>query len=371
MRLRVKRRSGRALLYVIYVGNFYGTERMALATLQALGEYEERVLLAPDATGPKSVVEAARVAGIKAVRYVTTPWEFTRAVVPFLLRYRNIDLIGTSVAQNYICWALAKLFFVRLRQLHVIHGGTEDEHAYGRKHHLNRIPVRVVAVSDFVRQRLIAYGVKREAISVIDNFLSDDDVGASDAMRPPYRPSIPGSRPVDASRIRVAVVSRIEPIKRIDLLIDAIERHGLHEFVFDIYGSGEDLPRLRARASSLPNVTFHGFVPEVAQRLQGADLLLHLCALEPFGLVILEAFRSRLLVLVPDRGGAGALVEDGVTGLHFAADDADDLTRALRRIRELSPDAWQSLADAGHATLFERYSSVEGARRYRQALAAA
>jgi glycosyltransferase involved in cell wall biosynthesis len=344
---------------------------MALATLEALGEYEDRILFAPDPKGPESVAEAARAAGITAVRYVTTRLDFTRAVLPFLVRYRTVDLIGTSVAQNYICWALAKLLFVRLRQLHVIHGGTEDEHAYGRKHHLNRIPVRVVAVSDFVRERLVAHGVNREAISVIDNFLTENELHAPGAMRPPYRTSIPGARPVDPRRTRVAVVSRIDPIKRIDVLVDALERHGLREFVFDVYGSGEDLEVLRARASGLSNVTFHGFVPNVAQALPNADMLLHLCPQEPFGLVILEAFRSRLLVLVPDRGGAGALVQDGVTGLRFAADDANDLARALQLARGLPGDTWQQLADAGHATLYDRYSSDQGARRYRQALAAA
>jgi glycosyltransferase involved in cell wall biosynthesis len=365
------RQHGRALVYVLNVGNFYGTERMALATLEALGEYEERILLAPDPSGPESVAVAARAAGMTVVRYVTTRTDFTRAILPFMVRHRAIDIIGTGVAQTYICWALAKLLGVRLRQLHVIHGGTEDEHAYGSKHHLNRIPVRVVAVSDFVRKRLIAHGVRDDAIHVIDNFLTDEQLRTPGALRPPYRAEIPGARPVDMQRVRVVVVSRIEPIKRVGLLVDAIERHGLREFVFDVYGSGEELEPLRTRAAPLPNIAFHGFVSEVASQLPEADLLLHLCPQEPFGIVVLEAFRSRLLVVVPDHGGASGLIEDGVTGLRFHAEDVDDLAQTLQRARTLPMEAWQAMADAAHATLFGRYSAAHGARRYREALEAA
>jgi glycosyltransferase involved in cell wall biosynthesis len=169
----------------------------------------------------------------------------------------------------------------------------------------------------------------------------------------------------------VVVVSRLDPIKRVDLLVEAIERHGLDAFVFDVYGNGEDLKPLRARAAGLANVAFHGFVPRVASQLPEADLLLHLCPQEPFGMVVLEAFRSRLLVVVPDRGGASGLVEEGVTGLRFHAEDMDDLAQTLQLARALPPDAWQVMADAAHATLFARYSAAQGARRYREALEAA
>ena len=142
---------------------------------------------------------------------------------------------------------------------------------------------------------------------MIDNFLGPEtELHAPALMRPPYRTSIPGTRRVDpdapaSPSCRASIRSSASTLS-----VDALERHGLREFVFDVYGSGEDLEVLRARASGLSNVTFHGFVPNVAQALPNADLLLHLCPQEPFGLVILEAFRSRLLVLVPDRGGMRA-----------------------------------------------------------------
>ena len=357
---------GSALVYVLNSGNLYGTERMALATLAGMDGYERRVVFAPRPQGNASVAAAAGAAGLETVTFQTRA-QFIRRLLPWLLRYRRVDMIGTGVGQGYLAHSLAKLLFVRLRQLQVVHGGTEDWHAYGRKKALNRIPVGVVAVSPYVRDKLVEHGVRAHAISVIDNFLDDADRHAH-PPRPPYDAAEAGARPSAGTAVRVAVVSRVDAIKRIDLLVDAVERHGLAEFTFDVYGTGKDLQTLSTRASGLPNLHFHGFVPDVADRLAQADLLLHLCPVEPFGLVVLEAFRSRLLVLVPDQGGAGALVGDGITGLRFRADDGDDLVRALHGFLALPNAARQDIVDAAVVALDERYSQQQGLRRYREAL---
>jgi len=101
-----------------------------------------------------------------------------------------------------------------------------------------------------------------------------------------------------------------------------------------------------------------------------ADFLLHLCPEEPFGLVVLEAFRAGLVVVVPDAGGAGGLVEHGVNGLRFRAGDAADLCRVLLAARQLPAASMQRLADAGRAALEQRYCQREGVRGYRSALQA-
>jgi glycosyltransferase involved in cell wall biosynthesis len=356
------------MLYLLHSGNLYGTERMALATLLGLTEYDRRVVFAPRPYGDGSVAEAAREAGLEAIT-VETRWDLVRRLLPWFLRYRAIDVIGTGVAQSFICYFLAKLFFVRLRQLQVTHGGTSDLHAYGRKRLLNRIPIGVVAVSDFVRERLIQHGVRPDAVHVVNNFLIEGPQQTT-VERGSYLGDGARPRPVEPSRVKVAVVSRVDAIKRIDLLVEAVESGVLAHFDFDIYGTGTDIDTLRARAARHANVRFHGFVGDVQGRLAEADLLLHLCPEEPFGLVVLEAFRAGLVVVVPDAGGAGGLVEDGVNGLRFRAGDAADLCRVLLAARQLPAAVMQRLADAGRAALEQRYCQREGVRGYRSALQA-
>jgi glycosyltransferase involved in cell wall biosynthesis len=277
--------------------------------------------------------------------------------------------MGTGVAQSFVCYFLAMLFFVRLRKLQVTHGGTSDLHAYGRKRLLNRIPIGVVAVSDFVRDRLIEHGVRADAVHVVNNFLIDGQRPAT-LERGSYAGDGARARAVDPSRVKVAVVSRVDAIKRIDLLVEAVESGTLADFDFDVYGTGTDIDTLRARAASHANVRFHGFVADAQDRMAEADFLLHLCPEEPFGLVVLEAFRAGLVVVVPDAGGAGSLVDDRVNGLRFRAGDASDLRRVLLAARALPGPVLQRLADAGREALEQRYCQREGVRGYRSALQA-
>jgi glycosyltransferase involved in cell wall biosynthesis len=345
----------------------YGTERMALATLEGMGHYDKRVVIAPPTWNSESVVQAAQDAGYEAVVF-SGRLSLIKAVVPWMLRYKSLDVIGTGVVHNALCHVLGRILRVKVRQLHVAHGGTLD--SYARKSALNRFPVLTVAVSEFVRDALIRYGVCADRIIVIDNFLSAAQ-RRSHGRRLPYSADGIAARPMNRGRVVVAVVSRLDLIKKVAVLVEAVSLYGLSEFQFDIYGTGTEIDRLKAGSAAMPNVRIHGYASDVKDRLKAADLLLHLCPEEPFGLVVLEGFLSRLVVIVPDSGGAGALIEDGVTGLRFKADDVGDLARVLHVARSTRQEDLQRLADGGAATLDVRFSPLEGARRYRLAFESA
>jgi len=359
-------KESRALLYILHSGNLYGTERMALATLQGMDEYDKRVVVAPPPSGLGSVADAAREAGYDAVTF-RSRWDLVKVLAPWFRRYRKVDVIATGVSQNFLCYALGKLAGVDLRQLQVAHGGPADQTAFGNKRHLDLIPVRLVAVSEFVRGRLVHHGVRADSISVIDNFISDLHLKGLQ-RRPAYDSRGGDARPIDGSRVKVAIVSRLDPVKRIDILVGAVKQYGLADFQFEIYGTGSELDSLRDQAAGLPNLRLHGFVPDVSLRLSSADFLLHLCPDEPFGLVILEAFASGLVAIVPDSGGAGDLVDDGRTGLRFRANDPADLRRVLDFAKTISAERLQGMADASAAVVQQRFSQKEGLRRYREAL---
>ncbi len=362
--MRLGRNHEPVLLYILHSGNLYGTERMALATLDGLNEYHRRVVFAPAPGSVGSVRDAALAAGHHSVSFQSRLGLLT-ALLPWFLRYRSIDVIGTGVVHSALCHLLGKIFRVRVRQLHVAHGGTPA--SFDRKHELNRLPVTVVAVSEFVRAQLIERGVRPVAITVIENFLSVEQVRER-VCRPAYVTKGTAGRTLERALVRVAIVSRVDAIKRIDLLVRAVELHGLAQFQFDIFGTGTDLDLLRDRSARLSNIRFHGFVADVKERLAEADLFLHLCPEEPFGLVILEAFLAQLVVIVPDGGGAGSLVEDGVNGLKFVADDVEDLCRVLKMAADLSSEELQRLADTAVKALEGRFGQAEGVRRYRSAL---
>lgn len=139
---------------------------------------------------------------------------------------------------------------------------------------------------------------------------------------------------------------------------------GLGAIRFDIYGSGEEATALRERARRHPNVTLHGFVPDAAAALASADLLLHTCPEEPFGLVLLEAFAAGVPVLVPNSGGAGDLVQHYVNGWHFSANDATALGQQLQVLATAPAALLNALALGGRQALAQAHDPQRQAQRY-------
>lgn len=344
------------LVYALHSGNLYGTERMALATLQGLRDRFAPVLLAPP--GP-ALAEAERL-GIPGEAFAS-PREFAQRLRPWLAGHQQVAFIATGVVHSLAFLALNVWYRRKAIHLHLVHGGTDERLSYGRKRLLNPTGAVLVAVSDFVRERLIAHGVAPGRIRVIENFLTDERVQTA-----PRRP------PFDATGVRrVVVVSRIDPIKRVDLLLDALDRHPeLGGLSFRILGSGWDLAKLRQRAAERhPNVHFSGFSADVPAELAAADLLLHLCPSEPFGLAILEAMAAGVPVLTPDSGGAGLLVEEDVSGGRFRADDAEALAIRLWDLHQAGPELLNRWVAGGDRALATRFSQRERLADYARLLA--
>lgn len=324
------------IVYVVHSGQAFGTERIALATLAALRSHGEPLLVAPD--GPAHALAAEM--GIPTARFAS-PWQLLR-VLAGALRVRGSLLFTTGLVHSLCATVLRVLRPGRFRELHVVHGGTDEHLSYGRKRHVASLGVRLVAISRYVRDRLVVHGVPPEAITVVPNFMEPGDAATA---------------PTASQVRRVLVVSRADRIKRLDLLVQAIRiAPALRKLQIDVLGSGEELETLRRAAADLPNLTFHGYVPDVPQWLAQADLLLHTCPTEPFGLAILEAFRAGVPVLVPDTGGSAELVRHGLNGWHYRGGDAAALSAALLQAAATPAIDRHVIAGNAQAELTRSYS---------------
>ena len=340
------------LLYLLHSGNLYGTERMALATLDGLRDAFVPLLMAP----PGPVHGAARALGIETHEF-TGAWDLFRKMPALLYNTKKIAVCATGVSHSLMFIAWNSGFRLENVHLHLVHGGTDERLSYGRKKVLNHFPILLVAVSDYVKERLLVHGVRKQHIRVLENFLPDQQI-ASAPYRPPFQ--------VDGIH-KILVISRVDPIKRIDLLLDALDSEpSLHRLEIRVLGTGWDFEKLRKRAvQDHPNVTFVGFSNQVEKELAESDLLLHLCPTEPFGLAILEAMAARVPVLLPNQGGAAGLIEAGISGLHFQANDAYDLARHLSYLQSASADELNKLAGKAHQRLLQQYSSDARLNDYR------
>jgi glycosyltransferase involved in cell wall biosynthesis len=340
------------LLYTLHSGNLYGTERMALATAWGLHDEFEPVIFTPG--GPAAA--EARTMGFEVIE-TTSDRAFATQLRPYLARHKRLAFFSTRTMHSLVFAAMNLFYRRRVVHVQMVHGGTDEFFSYGQKRRLNRLPVTLVAVSEFVRARLLAHGVRDRQIRVIENFLPAGQVAAA-PRREPFRQS---------GIHRVAVVSRLDPIKRIDVLLACLEnRPELNAIAFHLYGTGSESEAWKARASkSALNVVFEGFRPDVDEQLAQADLFVHLCPEEPFGLAILEAMAAGVPVVAPDSGGAGSLIEDGVSGLHFAANDAASLGACLAELCQAEPDRLNALVAGARAALATRFSERERLADYR------
>ena len=166
---------------------------------------------------------------------------------------------------------------------------------------LTRNVTRLVAQSRTIQARLQRFGGIR-----------------SELLYPP-----PPERPyrTDGYGDYVFAVSRLHPLKRLDLLVEAAARAKDRSLSFKIAGEGEEETRLRDRIRALD---LEGRV-ELLGAVSDAQLVKHYARCravyfapwnEDYGFVTLEAFRSgKAVVTAADSGGPAELVRHGENGL--------------------------------------------------------
>jgi glycosyltransferase involved in cell wall biosynthesis len=170
---------------------------------------------------------------------------------------------------------------------------------------------RIVALSDWTVQLLLANGVPREKVGQSRHGLSDSQAAPRVAPR------------ADAA-LRVAFLGRIDRTKGLDTLVRAFKHIQpevpivLHAFGIVESGKGEEeSSAVRDLARSEPRIAFkpHLEPHRVADALTGYDLLAVPSRwMETGPLVVLEAFAAGIPVVGSALGGIAELVEDGING---------------------------------------------------------
>jgi phosphatidylinositol alpha 1,6-mannosyltransferase len=111
----------------------------------------------------------------------------------------------------------------------------------------------------------------------------------------------------------------------------------------------------------MPAARFLGFQhgDRLAAAFASLDVFVHTGSHETFCQAAQEALASGLPVVAPAAGGLLDLVDDGRNGLLFTPDDAADLHRAIRGLRD-DPDRVAALAAAARPSVLGRSWTVIG-----------
>jgi glycosyltransferase involved in cell wall biosynthesis len=190
----------------------------------------------------------------------------------------------------------------------------------------------IFAVCEWVRAVLIANGIPPGKITLSRQGLPYPAL-AKDA------PAGESSSPV--SPVRFAFLGRLDPVKGIEILIDALAKLPDAELQLDVFAvvQGDEAKRrqdiLLARARSDRRIRFMAPVDatEVVERLRCYDALLVPSQwLESGPLVIYEAFAAGIPVVGSALGGIAELVRDGETGLLVDPVSATAWAEAIARL---------------------------------------
>jgi glycosyltransferase involved in cell wall biosynthesis len=152
----------------------------------------------------------------------------------------------------------------------------------------------------------------------------------------PAAPTRPRGLP---DRPYILALGRVVPKKGFDLLVEAFAHMGVSGRSADlvIAGTGDALEDLRRQVATLgvgDRVHLVGRLDrqDVAAAMAGAELFVVPSRLEPFGIVVLEAWRAGTAVVATSRGGPSDLVRDGEDGMLVDPFDRRALTAALERL---------------------------------------
>lgn len=252
-----------------------------------------------------------------------------------------------------------------LRPLHHFALVATDHNEFDAKGRVVALADVVIAVSDGAAASLVASGVDRRRIRVVQN---GPLFGARQSL-------VDGTGEVSLEHPAVVCVAGLVERKGVYVLLRAFEEAAATVEGLNLYfvGAGPERARLEelaGRSRFGARVHFAGFQRDPGRYLRAADVFALASLRDPFPLAALEARASHSAVIVSDVDGLPEAVEGGVAGIIVPAGDAralaDALVSVLRSPEELA--GFQQRAGRG----LERFTAQRMARDtdvvYRQAL---
>jgi glycosyltransferase involved in cell wall biosynthesis len=206
----------------------------------------------------------------------------------------------------------------------------------------------VVAVSRPLVGTLEASGVPSGSIRCIPNAWGDVTVLPREEAR-----RILG---LPQDEVVIGWVGRLSREKGADVLIEALPHLAGPPVSISVLGTGPELERLRARATSLNlphRVRWHGVVPDAGPLFSAFDIFVLSSRTEGTPVVLFESMAAGVPIVATRVGGVPDVLPRG-EGLLVPPDDPRALASALTALHA-EPERRRDLADAARARLRDAY----------------
>ena len=178
--------------------------------------------------------------------------------------------------------------------------------------------IKYICLTEFNKEKLLQFNqIKEEQIYVKPNFT--------------FEPSVYSETATD-----YLFIGRMEDIKGVPIVIEAFKK--LPDKRLILAGTGSMLEKYMEQTREYKNIEFKGFVDKEDLQIILKQIKAVIVAsqwYETFGMIVVEAFASRVPVIVGDIGNVGDLVDDLVNGVKFRYDSPEDLVKAIYRFEQL------------------------------------
>ena len=345
-----------------------GTERLVIEICKHLTDRVESMVCCLDEHGAWARELAG--AGIPVTALGRQPG-FQPALarqIAALIRANAIDVLHCHHYSPYVYGLMASLL-TPAKLVFTEHGRLSDAKPSRKRQLVNpllsRLPGQICAVSQDLKQHMVAEGFPARCIRVVYNGI-DPGARASGAQRHEARASL--GIPRDA--FVVGAVGRLDPVKNLQVMLHVAAqlRDHVKHAVAVIVGDGPERAMLEAKAVELGvagSVIFTGYRSDVRALMPAFDVYLNCSTYEGVSLTVLEAMAASLPVVAAPVGGNPEVVIDHETG-YLIPSRPRSMVEALRRLafdarlRRTMGDAarWRVIRHFSIARMVDEYASI-------------
>lgn len=283
---------------------------------------------------------------------------------------RDIDIIHTHGVRANLLGRLAARQAGQKKVVTTIHSLLERDYPNFLTRQINCWTERLtrnwsdhfIAVSDGLKNQLIARGVPEDKVTVIHNGIVLEEFSA------PEEPDTFRKRlGLDPMTPLVGIVARLHAVKGHYYFLQAAREilSQQPDVRFMIVGDGPYRSFLEGEARRMGiagQVIFTGFVDDVRSLMASLNLLVISSLWEGFGLTAIEAMTIGLPVLATDVGGLPEVVRHGETGFLVPPADAAALAKGIMWLLNHPANA-EELAKRGLEVVRKEFTADKMARR--------
>ena len=191
----------------------------------------------------------------------------------------------------------------------------------------------LIAISKTIKEMTMrSEGIRCEKIDILYNFIDTDNPKKSLA-------GFSHDLPIENKYVMI-IMARLTKIKGHAVLFAAMEKlvhnHGMDDLFLLILGEGEEMESLERAAEHMKiagHIHFAGATPNVYDYLKLSDLFVLPSEIEGFSLAVLEAHFCKVPVLASNIPSTSEELREGLHGVLFEMNDAEDLARKIIAIR--------------------------------------